>query len=194
MFINRPILPFYRCINSLSYVTYCVPISLSQRKIRPEKRGVTPAVSTGKHVAGSWWCVQTPACHDVWHSASVRLRVVMRRFLKVVRRIERPTLSVVIHGLPLLGLSFTSCVSLYRSRSLDMILRLTLKSTATSRCFHPASKWPMALDRSTLDNFTIFTDQYVKVVQNCKFDSLWVANELIDDQSCLWAVAQYWHR
>ena len=82
------------------------------------------------------WCPRYRIC---------RLRAVMRRFLKVARQIEQYTLSVVIRGLPLLGLSFTSCVSLYRSRSLDMVLWLTPKSTAKSRCFHQASKWPMAL-------------------------------------------------
>ena len=29
-------------------------------------------------------------------------------------------------------------------------------STVKSCCFYPASKWPMALARSTLDNFTMF--------------------------------------
>ena len=97
----------------------------------------------------------------------------------------------------LLGLSFTSCVSLYRRRRLDMVLWLTVtpKNTATSCCFHPASKWPMALARSTLDNFTIFTvtDQHVKVSFNpLQFDSVWVTIQFIDDQSCLWVVVHYW--
>ena len=118
--------------------------------------------STGKHVADSWWYVHTLACHDVRDSASVGCVQWCHDSSKsTARRFERSTLSVVIRGLPLFGLSCTSCVSLYRSRSLDMVLWLTTKSTATSRCFHPASKWPMALARSTLDNFTIFTDQHV---------------------------------
>ena len=49
---------------------------------------------------------------------------------QVTRQIERSTLSELIRGLPLLGLSFTSCVSLHRSHSLDMVLWLTPRSTA----------------------------------------------------------------
>ena len=33
--------------------------------------GQLSGISTGKHVADSWWSVQTPACHDVRDSASV---------------------------------------------------------------------------------------------------------------------------
>ena len=60
--------------------------------------------STGKHVAGSWWTwwsVQTPACHAIRNSASVGC-VQWCDDSSVSRRIERSTLSVVIHGLPLL--------------------------------------------------------------------------------------------
>ena len=36
-----------------------------------EASGQLSGISTGKHVAGSWWSVQTHACHDVRDSASV---------------------------------------------------------------------------------------------------------------------------
>ena len=36
-----------------------------------EASGQLSGISTGKHVAGSWWSVQTPACYDVRDRASV---------------------------------------------------------------------------------------------------------------------------
>ena len=117
-FINKPIVPLYMCIHSLSYTTLILcsnimitakymarrrevgsrrnfPKSLSAQlllQLLGEAAGQLSGISTGKHVAGSSWYVQTPACHDVRDSPSVRLRAVMWRLLKVARRIERSTL------------------------------------------------------------------------------------------------------
>ena len=93
-----------------------------------------------------------PACCETGPT-QVRLRALMQRF-------------------PLIGLSFTACASLYRRRSLDMVLWLAPKSTATCPCFHPTSKWPMALAWSTLDNFNIFTDQQ----KFCSTPRTWMQN------------------
>ena len=136
----------------------------SSRKWSSMNSIVTPAVRRGFWAAFrdfNWEACSRfmMACTDTrlpWRPRSriCRLCAVMWRFLKVTRWIERSTLSVVNRGLPLHGLSITSCVSLYRSRSLDMVLWLT--------------------------------------PQNC---TIWltVTIEFIDDQSCPWAVAHYWH-
>ena len=100
----------------------------------------------------------------------------MRRF---AMRIERSTLSVVIRGLPLLGISFTSSVSLYRSRSLegplDMVLWLIApKSTATpvasiqpvnSQWLLPDPHWTTS--PSLLTNMLKFRSTPRTGVQNC---------------------------
>ena len=109
-----------------------------------EVSGQLSGISTGKHVAGSWWSVQrlqTLAFHDVRDSSSAGCVQWCDDSSKSPGELNDPLLSVVIRGLPLL---VTSCVS--RSCRLDMVLWLTLKSTATSRCLHLASNLLMAND------------------------------------------------
>ena len=112
----------------------------------------------------------------------------MWRFLKVARRIERSTLSVVIRvhvrGDYVVSHFLAYWYMYYPSRHVYPCIGAAVwiwysdwhrRVSQPSCCFHPASKWPMALARSTLDNFTIFTYQHVKSflqplehgVQNC---------------------------
>ena len=196
MSINKSIIPLYRCINSLSYpfivshyhdhnerydpgkwsggpAEICQNLSVPQLtgmtglqltqlllQLLGEASGQLSEISTGRHVASSWWSVQTLTCHDVRDSASVGCVQWYDNSSKSPGELNNP-----LRGLPLLSL-YPSRHVYPRSRSLDMVLWLTPKSTATSRFFNPASKWPMALARSKLDNFTIFSDQHVKVSFN----------------------------
>ena len=73
-----------------------------------EASGQLSWISTGKHVASSWWSVQTPACHDVRDSASVGCVQWCDDSSKSPGELNNPLLSVVIRGLPLFGISFTS--------------------------------------------------------------------------------------
>ena len=72
------------------------------------RRGFWAAFLDFNWEAGSWWSVQTPACHDVRDSASVGCVQWCDDSSKSPGELNDPFLYVVIRGLPLFGPSFTS--------------------------------------------------------------------------------------
>ena len=131
-----------------------------------------------------------------------RLRAVMRRFLKVARRIERSTLEslwwyVVSHFLAYPSRHVYPCIGaaiwIWYS---DRHRRLPQHPVASiqplnGQCLLPDPHWTTSL--SLLTNMLKFRSPLEHECKTVQFDSLWVTIEFIDDQSCLWAVAHYWH-
>ena len=141
--------------------------------------GQLSGISNGKHVTGSWWSVQTPACHNVRDSACVGGVQWCDDSSKSPGVLKDPLclwwyLYVEITWFPISWPFRTILHVMCIPVSEHQFEYGTLTHTDEYRCFHPASKWSMAVvdphwttSPSLLTNMLKFRSTTRRWVQNC---------------------------
>ena len=223
-FINKPIVPFYMCINSLSYATYWVPISWW--KIRPREERWGPAEIcqhlsnsesqlTGK--TGHQWTQLLLTVSQIiqfalmFYGLNETFNMLVSKYGEVVQCGSARAIDHLEAGLKQRDVAAFVGVSQSTISKLQLRYRDTHDVKDRPRSGKPRitkDRVDCSIRLATLRNRRITARslqmrylgsrlhasqlKFRKAVQKPLLTAE-VTIEFIDDQSCLWAVAHYWH-